>query len=566
MEDYKDREFQEDELNCLINSIDLKADGFYPIYAASREPLRPLAKRFFVARIVIDIRLKPNVYELDGGEAHLETVYDEDAAPDAEARELTFDEGLMGTGIVRVYPVRGHQWTETEWNDIATLGRLYYIVYSRARLINHIHRSRYLDILTGLMNNAGIIEGSKALLKRGYAPEDFSAIFLNLKNFKIVNRNFGVKEGDKLLIHFAGAIYRCIDPEKECAARLGGDNFFILIRKERFARLRKKLENIRCKARSEKGNPVDVHLESRMGIYHCEKGDTISSIMQNAGIAFEIARRSAQDVVVFRKEMQERAMRQRWVTAVFPEAMERGEVVPYYQPKVHVSEKKLIGAEALVRWIRDGKPVSPGEFIPYLENDSLITRVDQYMLECVCRDLREWIDMGIEPVRISVNYSRRDFLEKTLAEDTLDILDKYGIEGKYIEIEVTETSFYEDFAALSAFTDKMHARGVSVSMDDFGTGYSSLSMFTNLDFDVVKLDKAFVDTLGNGDTKDAIVVESIAGMLTRLHTDIVAEGVETEAQVGRVRDLHCNIIQGYFFDRPLPRQEFQERLKKRIYA
>ncbi|MBQ9436873.1 MAG: GGDEF domain-containing protein [Lachnospiraceae bacterium] len=560
-----DRTGQELALNNLINALNLKSDELYALYTANREPLRPLANRFFVAKIEIDIEIDPNTYDLNGGKAHLETVYNENVGDYEKSRCVTYESGLQGRGITRFYPVKGHEWTETEWDDITTLGRMMYIVYSRAKLMNNIHRSKHLDIMTGLLNNAGIIAACTGLFRKGYASEDYAAIFMNIKNLKMINRSFGNREGDRVLVFFAKHIYSFTEQDQECAARLGGDNFYVLIKKERLDDFLKLVSDLHI-LMDKDGEEQDIKIECRMGIYQCEQGVGMDIIMQKTGFAFETARRTAQNIVFFRAEMQERVLQQRWVTAVFPEAMLRGEVVPFYQPKVHIGERKLIGAEALVRWIKNGKPVSPAEFIPYLENDSLITRVDQYMLEAVCRDLRGWIDMGIDPVRISVNYSRRDFLEKTLAEDTLAILDKYGIDGKYIEIEVTESSFYEDYHALASFTNKMHKRGVHVSMDDFGTGYSSLSMFKNLDFDVVKLDKAFIDTLGSGDSKDEIVVESIANMLTRLNTDIVAEGVETEDQVGRVKDLHCHIIQGYFFDRPLPYQDFQDRLKRRIYA
>ena len=551
--------------NNMIHSLNLHTDELYALYTASREPLRPLAKLYSLAKLEIDVEIDPDIFDKKGGKAHLETTYDKNVASAEHVKTMVYETGLNGRGIVRLYPVAGHEWTKQEWEDLETLGWTIYAVFSRAKLMNNLGRAKHLDIMTGLLNSSGINRAAGALLRRGYASEDYTSMFLNIKNMKILNRTYGNQVVDKIIRHYAGCVYDGIDPEKELAARLGGDNFFLIILKENKKGILEMLKNIWYTAELD-GEAAELHIESRMGIYECDPGIHIEQIMQRTGYAFETARRTAQDIVYYKPEMQERVLHQKWITLVFPEAMARREVVPFYQPKVDAGTRQLVGAEALVRWIRDGKPVSPAEFIPYLENDSLITKVDLYMLEAVCRDLRGWIDMGIVPVRISVNYSRRDFLNKTLAEDTLAILDKYHIDGELIEIEVTESSFYEDFQALYDFTEKMHTRGVAVSMDDFGTGYSSLSMFKNLDFDVVKLDKSFIDTLDSGDSKDEIVVESIATMFTRLHTDIVAEGVETESQLCRVRNLHCNIIQGYFFDRPLPYQDFQERLKRRVYA
>ena len=551
--------------NNLIHSLDPRTDELYALYTSTREPLRPLAKIYSLAKITIDVELDPDIFTLKGGKAHLETTYDENVADREHARKVVYDSGLNARGIVHFYPVAGHEWTDEEWVDLDTLGWTMYLCFSRARLMNNLSRAKHLDIMTGLLNSSGINKAAGALLRRGYASEDYISMFINIRNMKILNRSYGNQVVDQIIRHFAGCIYDAVDTDKELAARLGGDNFFLIILKENREAILKLLKNIRYTVEQD-GDKTELHIETRIGLYECDPGISIEQIMQRTGYAFETARRFAQDMVCYRPEMQERVLHQKWITLVFPEALARKEVVPFYQPKVHAKTRQLVGAEALIRWIRGGKPVPPGEFIPYLEHDSLITKVDLYMLEAVCRDLRGWIDMGIEPVRISVNYSRRNFLRKTLAEDTLAILDRYGIDGKLIEIEVTESSFYEDFQALFDFTQKMHDRGVAVSMDDFGTGYSSLSMFTNLAFDVVKLDKSFIDSLDSGDCKDEIVVESIASMLTRLHTDIVAEGVETESQLGRVVNLHCNIIQGFFFDRPLPYQEFQNRLQHRVYA
>ena len=167
---------------------------------------------------------------------------------------------------------------------------------------------------------------------------------------------------------------------------------------------------------------------------------------------------------------------------------------------------------------------------------------------------------------MSVNYSQHDFYNDTLIDETLDIIHKYRIDGKYLEIEITESSFFENFSALERFIKVMHENGIKVSLDDFGTGYSSLSMLKSLDLDTVKLDKSFFDNLDSNKESDRVVLRSIADMLNQLHKTAISEGVETPEQIDFAREIGCDIIQGYFFDKPLSYDEFTERLRHRHYA
>jgi EAL domain-containing protein (putative c-di-GMP-specific phosphodiesterase class I) len=195
----------------------------------------------------------------------------------------------------------------------------------------------------------------------------------------------------------------------------------------------------------------------------------------------------------------------------------------------------------------------------------MVTAIDLYMLDVVCRDLRRWLDDGIEPVCVSVNYSQSDFYRETLVKDTLDILQKYDIDGKYLEIEITESSFYENLSALQEFIRAMHENGVKVSLDDFGTGYSSLNMLKSLDLDTIKLDKSFFENLNSKDEKDRVVLRKVADMINELQKTAVSEGVEDAEQIDFARQIGCDIVQGYFFDKPMSCNDFTARLLDRHY-
>lgn len=245
-------------------------------------------------------------------------------------------------------------------------------------------------------------------------------------------------------------------------------------------------------------------------------------------------------------------------------AIQNREFLVYFQPKVSISDRKIAGAEALVRWNCDGQILPPVKFIPFCERTGLVIDIDFYVLEETCRKMREWMDKGIEPVRISVNFSKYHFNEVGVAERIVEVIDKYHIPTKYIEVEFTETAYLDKEELLEYTVDKLKSYGIKSSIDDFGSGYSSLNLLQNMDFEVVKLDKSL---LGKGvdNQKAKKVISSIIHMAKELEMEVLAEGVETPEEYNLLKDLNCDIVQGFLFDRPLPEDDFERRLRKRVY-
>jgi len=220
----------------------------------------------------------------------------------------------------------------------------------------------------------------------------------------------------------------------------------------------------------------------------------------------------------------------------------------------------------LVRWVRDGLIVPPMDFIPALEREGTICDLDMYVFEKVCKDIRRWLDHGMKPVRVSVNFSKLHFKDERFAEHILDIIHRQGIPATYIEIELTEASGFESFDNFVEFSKIMRDNGIEVSIDDFGTGYSSLNVLKKLDVDIIKLDKSFIDTIRNEDVQDEVFIRNIVNMINELGMRVVAEGVETDTQVEFLKKIDCAAVQGYYYDRPMPRDRFEERLlEKRVY-
>ena len=249
--------------------------------------------------------------------------------------------------------------------------------------------------------------------------------------------------------------------------------------------------------------------------------------------------------------------------AGFADAIENHEFVVYYQPKVRIDSFRLNGAEALVRWKHDGKLISPGEFIPVFERNGMICQLDFYMLENVCIAIRDWLSRGIEPVRVSVNFSRKHLTNPHLADDIMSVLNRYETESRYIEIELTETVDQNEAGLLAAFMGRMKNYHFTMSIDDFGTGYSSLNMLRTFPVDVLKIDRSFILDL---EQNSKTVLSNIIRMADELHMDVVAEGVETYEQMNYLKSIDCKEVQGFLFDRPMPIENFEQKLISKQYV
>ncbi len=250
------------------------------------------------------------------------------------------------------------------------------------------------------------------------------------------------------------------------------------------------------------------------------------------------------------------------ISGLLSAAIDEGHIVPYYQPKYDSITGKLSGAEALARWKDDtGKIIPPDSFVPVLEESCLITRLDWHILRQVCEFIRSQIDSGIVPVTVSVNFSRAHTYESNFTELLCGIVDEYGIPHKYIEAEITESALAKGRTYIIEFINDIRNSGFEVAIDDFGSGLSSLNFVKDVPATVLKIDKSLLS--GNCENeKERIVLESIFSFAQRLHLTTVAEGVETKEQLGFLRTCGCELIQGYYFSKPVPQEEYAELCRK----
>jgi EAL domain-containing protein (putative c-di-GMP-specific phosphodiesterase class I) len=217
-----------------------------------------------------------------------------------------------------------------------------------------------------------------------------------------------------------------------------------------------------------------------------------------------------------------------------------------------------------VRWNRNGKIIAPVEFLPILEKEATICQLDFYVFRKVCEDIRSWIDAGMEPVRVSSNFSRHHLRNPHLMENILNIMKEFKIDSKYIEIELTEASDFEDKVSMQKFVNGLRENNINVSIDDFGTGYSTFSAIKDLNVNVIKLDKSLLDHIGDETHHDEVVIKNMVNMINELNLEVVAEGVENSKQLDFLQDAKCSTIQGFLFDKPLSKEEFEKRLLNKI--
>ena len=475
----------------------------------------------------------------------------------------TYRTGENGMATIEIRAKKSHKFTPPELQAAKLISDDIFIILGRSRLMSAIHYASQTDTMTGAPNTAQLVHHSIEL-KAKNKLQNFSGLFLNLKNYKYINQSKSPAIGDMGITCFTRSVMAmCHDDEM--IARLGGDNFFVLVKKENRDIFVKALSSMNVSVTVPHGPTIPLTIQSRIGVYDIQPQDSMNEIMHCSSVALNESRlHPGNDIVYFTKKMLEDAYHEKEISSLFREALRRKEFIVFYQPKVSVKDQKLCGCEALVRWNRNGQIIPPNEFLPILEKETSICLLDFYVFRKVCEDLRSWIDAGINPVRVSSNFSRHHLGNPNLTEDILAIMKEYQIESKYIEIELTETSNFEDKVAMQKFVNGLRQHGITVSIDDFGTGYSTFAAIKDLNVNVIKLDKSLLDHIGDEKYHDEVVIKNMVNMINELHLEVVAEGVENSKQLDFLQNAKCSIIQGFIFDKPLSKEDFEKRLSNKI--
>lgn len=426
---------------------------------------------------------------------------------------------------------------------------------------SHFVQLSEYDELTGLYNMKGFskyVELAANQDEAGVSAGKYAVICFDVIRFKAINDIFGVAEGNKLLQYIAQVIKETLK-SGDFACRSISDHFVIFTHTEG-NELEDMIEQMLEKI---EGYELPFVINCNVGIY-ITNGERLSvdAMIDRAILAQSVIKGSYMEKYSYYTEaLRNDMLGEQEIIAMVETAIAQEQFVAFYQPQYNHSNGMLIGAEALVRWNHPEKGlISPGVFIPICEKNGFITRLDLYVFEQTCKFIRKCMDKGIPVVPISSNFSRNDIFQPNYVEKLEEIRKKYEVPAKYLRVEITESTVVGGIKQVNKIIEQLHECGYLVEMDDFGSGYSSLNVLKDIFFDIIKLDMMFLreETESN---RGGIIVSAVMRMAKWLGMPVIAEGVETVKQADFLRSIGCESIQGYLYSKPLPEDQYEEKLR-----
>ncbi|SEK93894.1 EAL domain-containing protein [Ruminococcus albus] len=470
--------------------------------------------------------------------------------------------GGYGALIYTIHHKKGTEpWTDRVHNRLDLMVSILYM-FTSSFVVNQVAKKYAFNDEDGYHNlryfGTQLIKLAVENQLKGLAAAQF-----NLKHFQGVNHQVGRENGDAVMRGFIDGLEKIKDhPLPVC--RMGGDNFIMLMSAKKVDDVIGYLKGTIISFGN--GFSERINVSATAGIFVFDDDFDLRSlddVMDKVMPASSLAKTAGRDDVIFYdSELMKIRQRIASIQHLLPISIEKEEFKVYYQPKVSITDGTIVGAEALCRWARDDGLIHPIEFIPILEQSMDICKLDFYMIEHVCRDIRRWLDEGKNVVRISVNLSRKHMLDVDLVQHLLDFVDKYDVPHDLFEIELTETTTDVEFKDLKRVVSGLQKQGISTSVDDFGIGYSSLKLIKEIPWNVLKIDKSIVPADEDDEhSPTSVMFKYVVAMAREMGLAIIAEGVETVNQVEVLRKNGCDIAQGFYYDKPLPVEVFEKRLE-----
>lgn len=415
------------------------------------------------------------------------------------------------------------------------------------------------DSLTGLLRYGPFFDRARQFLEQR-PQEHFFMIAIDIEHFKLYNEWYGEEEGDRFLIKISEHLIKMETTRDTIAGYMGGDDF-VIIQPQDSELLKELEEEIKCYARQYGGNAGFL---PAFGIYCIEERDiTVSTMYDRAIIALNSVKGNyAKRMGWYDPGMKRKMENDQVLLSEIQTALENKEFIFYAQPQCNMLTGKIVGMESLVRWNHPKRGIiTPGEFIPLLERNGFITHLDIYIWEMVCQQLSIWIKSGIVPVPVSVNMSRMDLYGINVVETFKELAEKYEIDPKLLEIEITESAYAEDYDLIRKVVEDLRRAGFPVFMDDFGSGYSSLNMLKDVNVDVIKIDTKFLDMNENSIKRGMGILETIVRMARVMQFKVIAEGIEEKEQADFLINIGCIYGQGYYYYKPMAVKDVEVLLK-----
>ncbi|HEX6265278.1 MAG TPA: EAL domain-containing protein [Burkholderiales bacterium] len=417
------------------------------------------------------------------------------------------------------------------------------------------HQANY-DALTGLPNRNLLHDRLHQAVFMQREARAVAVVFIDLDHFKFVNDSLGHSMGDKLLKGMAERLCTVLR-EGDTVARLGGDEFVLILNhqanEEAIFRAMQRITAKIAEPIEIEGREMTLTCSAGISLYP-QDGIDVDTLLKNADTAMYRAKEHGRSNFQFyTAEMNERVTERLAMESALRRAIERGEFLLHYQQRVDLETGAIVGAEALVRWLHpEWGLVRPARFIPLAEETGLIVPIGEMVLREACRQARAWLDEGLRPGVVSVNLSARQFRQEGLVRTVSRVLEETRLDPQHLELELTESMVMHNVESAVTTLQGLKSLGVALSVDDFGTGYSSLAYLRNLPIDKLKIDRSFVRDIGTGEeAQDGVLAQAIISLGHNLHLHVVAEGVETDAQVRFLKRHRCDEVQGFFYGEPV---------------
>ncbi len=459
--------------------------------------------------------------------------------------------------------------SKTIWDDHGALIRIIGVdvdISQRKYAEQDLLQRATHDSLTDLPNRRLFSDNLEQAISVARRSDSQLAVgFLDLDRFKLVNDSFGHAAGDALLQQVAARLKSCLRHD-DIVARLGGDEFTMILHAVRStdngAVVAEKILEVFKTPFLLDGQELTINASMGISLFPGD-GPDAQSLLRHADDAKRRAKQSGRgNYQFYRSEMTRVAQEQLELERDLRRGLEQNQLFLHYQPQFELAEGRLLGVEALLRWRHPTRGfIPPSVFIPIAEESGLIAAIGEWVLHEACRQARRWREESMPPFRIAINVSALQFERHDLVEDVRAALQKYDLEARWLELELTESLVMRDVEDSTRQLERLRALGVQVAVDDFGTGYSSLAYLQRLPIDRLKIDRTFVKDLG-GEHDTMPLVQAVIGLAHTLGMEVVAEGIETNEQLQILRQLRCEIGQGYLLGRPAPPEELLERLSE----
>lgn len=552
-----------DEMNRFL--LELQKNMFLGC-ADKQSLLKGICDVLGVARIKLKKSDSGSNYFFAGDET--ETVYFDSAKFDDSRAHFVHEvhECIGAVDYLFYQRINDDNWTDDVRSKLDIIAKLiftYSMNFVLARIVefSSTHDPRFKNItnLNYVRNKVNALLVQKKL-------GDYAFGYFNVRNFSMVNKRVGEKEGTIVLEKYLETIASEMHGDENCCiGMLGGDNCVILYRKDDHLKMMNLLNGVEISHVTSSGI-LEKFVIGAYAAISIDNSDCAAfyDLMSGVSIAINDARSGkGSKVIVFDSEYKDDISKKKQIDVWFKNALLNEEFQVYYQPKVDLRNYRVKGAEALVRWVHDGTMIFPDEFIPVIEQNHTIKHLDRYMFDHVCRDIRRWLDEGREVPQISINLSRASLDVDNLVNIICDMADKHGVPRHLLQAELTESAADGATSDLENLIKGLEHEGFSTAVDDFGTGFSSLSLIRELPWEVLKIDKSLLAGAHKAGSREQKLFKAIISIARELGLECIVEGAETRADIKVIKECNCNMAQGYYFSKPLPVEAFERKLEFR---